>query len=48
MTILLIEVEEMLAPTMEDLDAMLIVASASIEGMMCLQTLGKFSMIFLS
>ena len=46
--ILLAEIEEALAPDTETSDAMILVESVSMEGMLFLQTLGRFSILFLS
>ena len=47
-TSLLTKIEEMLSPETEALAVMLSLSSSSIVGMLLLQTLGKFSMLFLS
>ena len=41
-------IEEMLSPATESSVAMLLLVSASIEGILFLQALGKFWMLFLS
>ena len=45
---LFIKIEEMLAPATEFSTAILLVASASKAGMLFLQTLGRFSVLFFS